>query len=751
MKKHVFFILFFIIGPNLFFAQKGKWIDMYSYAKTNQIIVSGDRVFGISENAFFTHDLTTEEIEKYSSIQGLSGKEIAQTYYDNLLKKFFIIYQNGLIQVIDEQKNITNIPDLYLNTFIPQNKKKCNAIAADQSTLFLAMDYGISEFDLNKNEFKDTYFIGNGGNQISVKDIALKDHFIYAASQEGLKKADRSDLLINFNNWLNIDAGYWKSLEIYGNFLLGIKDKKLYKIANDNSLSYIFQNNAEPVGLHANKLLVYITPNKLFLFNQNLINFQTISMPGGINTRFTDAIDHSNKIYAGTQNQGILIFDTNASGYTKLLPDGPAYNDPFGLDARDQQVWVVYGKHSPSFNPYPLLKRDVSHFDGEQWINIPYQMIQARSLCYVKINPSNPKEVYISSGHDGLIKIENDQNVIHYDETNSTLDYFVSNSDKNIRVFGMNYDEENNLYVTQTGTDQPIKILKSDGTWSELHFTPGFFNPNQHTNGIRALKIANSHLWAGTVYKGVLAYNLETGQYLGLKNGISPSSYPNIQSLVLDYGSRLWVGNHRMLRYLSNPDNVFQNPSLEFKPVKIEFEGSVQLLLEGESITKILVDGLNNKWIGTSGSGIYYVSEDAKKIISHFKSENSPLPSNEIYDIALDPSNGNVYFATAKGLLGYKSKAFPPEADLNDVYAFPNPVIMSKHQGVTIKGLIKGVYVKIIDVEGNLVYEEKSKGGSIYWDLSAFGKYKVASGVYLALITNDEGTKTQTTKILVIK
>ncbi len=752
MRKHLFLLLLLISISNILHAQQKEWIDMFSYANLQQILVTNNKVYGIAENSFFTYDIPHKEITKFSSIQGLVGNEIAQTYYSNDLKKHFIIYKNGFIQIINSQNKIKDIPDLFFNSFIPQNKKVCHAIAADNNILYLAMEYGISEFDLEKNEFKDTYFIGNGGSQLAVKDIAFKDPYIYAATPNGLKKANKNDLLINYNNWQNIDPNSWQYIEKFQNILVGIKNNKdLYKIENNSAIQFVFHSNASCLNLQSNEYLNLATAQSIIIFNESLNNIKNFSFPNGVNGRFTTAQDYQEKIYAGTNRRGIFSFDMNLPNEENILPDGPAYNDPFGVDALENQVWVVYGKHSPSFNPYPLLQRDVSHFNGNHWNNIPYQNIQARSLCYVKINPSSPDEVYISSGHDGLIKIEKDQTIIHFDETNSSLDYFVSNGDKNIRTFGLNFDKENNLYVTQTGTSQPIKVLYADGSWGSLSFSPGFFNPNQHTNGIRALKISNHILWAGTVYKGVLGYNLDDSHYISIKNGIEPQNYPNIQALDLDYTSRLWVGNHRMLRYLPSPENVFSNPAIDFKPVKIEFQGSVQFLLEGESITKILTDGLNNKWIGTSGSGVYYVSEDAKKILKHFTLENSPLPSNEIYDMALDDKTGNIFIATAKGLIGYKSKAFAPAEDLSDVYAFPNPVLSQKHKRVTIKGLIRGVNVKIVDIEGNLVFEEKSKGGSVFWDLSAFKKYKVASGVYIVLITNEDGTKTQTTKILVIK
>jgi hypothetical protein len=59
--------------------------------------------------------------------------------------------------------------------------------------------------------------------------------------------------------------------------------------------------------------------------------------------------------------------------------------------------------------------------------------------------------------------------------------------------------------------------------------------------------------------------------------------------------------------------------------------------------------------------------------------------------------------------------------------------------------------VKITDVTGNLVYEEFSQGGSIQWDTTAFGKHKVASGVYFVLVTSDDAAETKVAKIMVIR
>jgi hypothetical protein len=88
---------------------------------------------------------------------------------------------------------------------------------------------------------------------------------------------------------------------------------------------------------------------------------------------------------------------------------------------------------------------------------------------------------------------------------------------------------------------------------------------------------------------------------------------------------------------------------------------------------------------------------------------------------------------------------------LENVYAYPNPVRPGFSGNLTITGLVNNANVKITDIEGNLVFETTSEGGTLLWDLTAFGKHKVASGVYLILIANEDGTETKVTKVMVVR
>ena len=102
-------------------------------------------------------------------------------------------------------------------------------------------------------------------------------------------------------------------------------------------------------------------------------------------------------------------------------------------------------------------------------------------------------------------------------------------------------------------------------------------------------------------------------------------------------------------------------------------------------------------------------------------------------------------------MVAYNVTSTAPEDDLENVYAFPNPVRPNFSGNVTIDGLTAKANIKITDITGNLVFETTSEGGSVQWDTTAFGKYKVASGVYLILVTSDDNLLTKVTKIMIIR
>jgi hypothetical protein len=122
-----------------------------------------------------------------------------------------------------------------------------------------------------------------------------------------------------------------------------------------------------------------------------------------------------------------------------------------------------------------------------------------------------------------------------------------------------------------------------------------------------------------------------------------------------------------------------------------------------------------------------------------------------VLDIEIDEVSGEVFFATDKGLVSFLGSATKGDDDLQNVYIYPNPVRPEYSGTLKISGLMDKVNLKITDIEGNLVFETTSSGGTVEWDTTAFGKYKVASGVYMVFVSSSDAAETTIKKIMIIR
>ena len=212
------------------------------------------------------------------------------------------------------------------------------------------------------------------------------------------------------------------------------------------------------------------------------------------------------------------------------------------------------------------------------------------------------------------------------------------------------------------------------------------------------------------------------------------------------------MGTNKGPLLFSNTENVFEE-GYTCSRVKIprnDGTNQADYLLVDEEIKAIAIDGANRKWIGTTTSGVYLLSANGQETIHHFTVDNSPLQSNEIMSIGINPVSGEVFIGTGAGLVSYQSDAAQGASALENVYAYPNPVREDFEGIITITGLVENTQVKITDLNGNLVCETVSNGSIATWDgKDAFGR-KVNTGIYLALCITEDGKDSAVAKIMVI-
>lgn len=236
-----------------------------------------------------------------------------------------------------------------------------------------------------------------------------------------------------------------------------------------------------------------------------------------------------------------------------------------------------------------------------------------------------------------------------------------------------------------------------------------------------------------------------------LNSSVGSGNIPGTTVLAMaeDKKGEIWIGTEKGIAVFYSPENVFSGQNFDAQRILVTQGSYVQYLLENETVTSIAVDGANQKWVGTDRGGVFLFSEDGTKQIYHFTAENSPLLSDRITCIALN-KDGDVFYATDKGVVSFRAPATPGGDTNENVYAFPNPVREDFDGYIAVKGLVSNAQVRITDINGTLVFSTRAEGGQAVWDGKNFDGKKARSGVYLVFAANDTGSEKVVTKILII-
>lgn len=752
---YIFCLLCFQFG---FSQGQLSWQGYFSFNEIKDISESSTTVFAASENALFSKSAALTKT--ITTVDGLSGQTISAVYHSENFKKTIVGYENGLMIVINESDgSIVKKVDI-INKQLSPSLKKINHLMEHDGLLYVSCDFGIVQFNLKTSQFGDTYFIGDNGAEISVKETAFFNGFIFAATSSGIRRAESTNPnLIDFNQWSIVNPGIWSSITTLDTELIAVNSAGFVHRYNSNSFVGFLQLPQPLADIRAiNHNLLITTSNSVYIYtSQMVLNRQITSaqLPAS-NLTFTCASAVGDVIYIGTKENGLFTSTLTGNGvFVNTTPAGPVRNNIFSLDVTPNVLWAVYGDYDTSYNPYNLDSYGISKYSSSGWLNIPYsEVYDAKSITRIIVNPANENLVYASSFFSGLLKIENDVPNFLYNEKNSGLETLTYEGPNyiDVRINGTAFDKTGNLWVTNSRIKNGLKVLRANGQW-QSYATSKILNNAEQTSYANVVIDKNNTKWVSTNNDGVIAFNESTNTFKKITTGTDAGNLPiaDVRSVALDTKNQLWIGTTKGLRVLSNVGNFQTDSQLKANPIIIIDDNLAQELMYEQFITSIIVDGANNKWIGTADSGIFLVSSNGQETKYHFTINNSPLPSNTINDIKINSATGEVFIATNKGMISFKGIATGANEDLNNVYVYPNPVRPNYSGTVKVAGLLDKANVKITDIEGNLVYETTSEGGTVEWDTTAFGKYKVASGVYMVFISARDGGETKVKKVMIIR
>ena len=774
MKKFIF--LFFLCVSSTVFSQidySDSWEDFYSYNNVKDFVKVDEIIYALVDNAVFTFDESTSEINKFSSIQGLSGETTSSIYYNNTFKRLVIGYENGLVEVIDENDAITISSDIV--NFNQSGAKSINHISGFGNILYLSTPFAIVEYNIEKLEFGDTFFIGDESTSLNINQTLISNNTIYAATEDGIFTAVvTSNLLIDFKSWQQDFSGrIFSEIVLFNDKIYAAENHKLFELNNGN-LIQVKDFFETIIGIKSSDTHLGIALNKkaiiLNTFNNEIATFNITS---DFDFTLLNVFFENNTVYLATKEFGVLkTTQSQVNTFQEIHPEGPLENDVFSVEAHNNHIWVVYGGYSATFAP-SYKKQGFSHYDGEKWINTKFDPnFPVTDLNYISLDPNNENKIYISSfgsttdlnsvATGGLLEVENDEINTFFNYKNSTIeDTTLDPSRVTSRVSGTVFDSSGNLWIANIAANSELKKLSTTGQWSEVDLS----NLTTNTVAIGLTEIIvdrNGSKWIGTRRNGVYVYNENGDRKKVLLATTNVGNLPNLNVITLaaDASNRIWLGTKTGMVVFRNASSVFDLDVLNAEPVIIEENGVGERLLGDQTINSIVIDGADNKWFGTDNGGVLYTNPSGQRTLANFSKANSPLPSNRILQIRVDKNIGKVYFATDKGIVAYNSKVAPFGDVLADVYAYPNPALKN-HDIITIDGrngthLPKGTNVKILDVAGHLVYEtnviegQELQGGKVVWNKKNLAGTKVASGVYIVLLTNEDASETATTKIAIV-
>jgi len=768
------------------------WQSHYSYNNIVDVVSGNNNIYAAAENAVFSYEPLTNELSTITTVEGLSGREITTIYFSKDFNYLLIGYETGLIELYSTlDQSVLSIVDILDKENITPDKKQINHFYEHNGFIYISTNFGVSVYDLERLEFGDTYFIGNGGSQIRVNQVTVLDNFVYVACLDGtgLKRADLGNPnLIDFQQWETVLGGNFRNVNTLNEKVYATRmNRSLFEI-DINGFNQLFQFDTLPKDSKVSgNSIVFTTNDEVLLYDVNiqLVNIFQASIE--YMSVFSSATYLDNRIYIGTKDLGVISSEiSDGIDYLQLLPNGPIENNIFRLDATSESVWATYGEYTEALNPFPLTSKGISYLYEDEWYNIPFDsVLGTRELNEITPNIFNPSQVFISSYVDGILELNDFEPTILLNQINSGLESLILPNNPNyidIRVSASEFDSSGLLWSLTSRVDRALKSFDPiSGNWQGYSFSDLIDNPLSDEVGFFDMEIDNNGTkWIGSYNNGLLAYNENIGNNpLRNINAESQNVLPftRFTALALDNRNQLWLGTTKGLRVLFNTFGFYDDPNPTLRSIIILEEGIPKELLANQGITDIKVDGSNNKWIGTADSGVFYFSPDGQNTIYHFTINNSPLPSNTINDISIDPNNGIVYFATNRGLVAFTSGGSSTKEDLEEAYVYPNPIrpeydilgssdLNDINKGIKITGLTERVNIKITDVEGNLVAEAQSNvnlrssqanynfaidGGTAIWNGKNLANSIVRTGVYLIMISDLDSFETKVLKVLIVR
>lgn len=711
-----------------------SWRTHFSYRDSRIVVNTPKQVYVAAQHGLFYLDKSDNSLRAISKSDGLSDVGITAMEYDENVG-LILAYRSGVVDLVSEQ-------GIFAFTLISEEADTPETIydiLIQGNLVYLSTSVGVRvlSLDLEQEEpwqIRESYTrLSEVGEVLPIYQVTIIRDSLFLGTQTGVV-ANSLNPLVNrqdFNTWRRFDVSQGIPSETT-RFLINQNDQ-LYAAINQRGV-YRYDGQWQPTVFTTDADFNALRPSAngvLIISEGNIFRLseadEVVAIENEAIRLAQDVAEENETLWIADQQQGLLRLENNQT--EQFLPNGPASDNIYQLRYLDGTV-VALKQDAPGA---------YYQFSKGRWQNYTDLPITSRFTDATFLEAT--QQYYFSSLGEGILQWDGAESfsVLNQLSSGSTLE--------NDQVTAL-ADNENRLWLTNYNALSSLHTIDlSDDTWQQIAFNRAQARyPRQLKLDFRQqvwMLVGGSDL--SRPGNDLLVFDPSTNESLLISEVINPAQLSGRQltDMALDSDGQLWLTGSEGIAYFPVPEQVFEEP-LVVKPV---FDR--QFLLLGEFVTAVAVDGSNRKWIGTN-SGLWLFSETGEELVYQFTTENSPLISDVILDIAVDDRSGEVFVATDRGVVSFRSTATQGTFSHQSVKLFPNPVRQSFDGLVGMQGLVNQATVKITTVSGVLVQELQAEGGTATWDLRAYTGDRVQSGVYLVFSASADGSETFVGKIAVV-
>ncbi len=738
----------------------GYWRGHLPYNNAIGVATDGQTLYAISEQGFFSYDVAGGQISTYSKVEGMADVGMAKIGYDAGSNTVILGYQNSNIDLFKDN-SFYNIPFLKDQTF--SGSKAINDIFTDKGRAYLSTGLGIVVLNLDSKKVAETYTFTRNNQTIPINAFTADNTYFYAATSRGLYRVNRNNPNLQaFAVWTPIDtANVYTSLATVGQKVFVTTADSLMLI-NGTNLQYILHTGNTVAHLDAGKETLYMTNFYEPLFYSQI---RKIDM----NYQVTDTFDHSllgevrqvTELADGSMWIADHYYDyglEKITGFNKkerILPEGPFAPSSFDILPYNKEVWIAHGAYDDNFIRKGN-RNGISHFKDERWTNYrpanTGALASTEDVVHLSKDPADGT-IYGGTLQTGLVYLKPDGNSYTAGVISANPLERKINEPQTIPATSTAFDQGGNMWVSQNISEDELAVRTLAGDW--YHYTTPFTGGYVHGSAGLVIDDNNQKWYFGPHGRGVIVYNdgntPENGNddsYAQFRKGAGAGNLPSdyVLCLAKDRDGSIWVGTDNGVGIISCGYAATQG-QCDGELRVVQFDPFANFLFVGERVQTIAVDGANRKWVGTA-NGVWLLSADANQIIQQFNVKNSPLPSNAVQKIAVDPVTGDVYIGTDQGMVSFRYTATEGTTTNTSVITYPNPVPAGYGGTISIKGLATDADVRITDIAGQLIYRTKALGGQAVWSGMDYTGHRPQSGVYLIFVTNKDGSQTAAGKMI---